>query len=436
MRAIRNLWLASIASHLVFGIPATLLLFVLLGLALRRTKLLYAEADRREAAEAALRQSQRLEAIGRLTGGVAHDFNNLLMVIAGSVERLKVQRRDDKDARYLDMIATAAKRGETLTRQLLSFSRQQALNPQAIDLAKWIPELSDLVRRSLREDVEVAIDTSGDPCPVKVDPGEFELAILNICVNARDAMPNGGKLQVNARHVRLDGAPDVEGLTGEFAAIGFADTGSGIPAEVLPRVFEPFFTTKAASKGTGLGLSQVYGFARQSGGTATIASTPGRGTTVTIYLPCTELEQPAAAAAEERAAAPLGRKRVLVVEDNVAVAEVCKSYLDQLGYAVDFASGARDALQFLEGAQGIDLLLSDIVMPGMSGHELAREVRRLRPGLPIVLMTGFSDSAEEVVRDGFRVIRKPFDLVALERALAAEFGAAMETRENVVTAPS
>jgi two-component system NtrC family sensor kinase len=249
---------------------------LIIGIALQRTRRLYSEAERRESAEVALRQSQRLEAIGQLTGGVAHDFNNLLMIVSGSVQRLRRDLTDDKHIRLLDMIATAASRGETLTRQLLAFSRRQTLTPTVIDLAQHLPELKDMLSRSLRGDIAIEVTAAGRSCTVKVDANEFELALLNLAVNARDAMPNGGALKIAAEPVVLDGTPD--GLSGAFVAIRVADTGTGIPADVLPRVFEPFFTTKEVGKGTGLGLSQVYGFAKQSGGQLKIYSEVGSGT--------------------------------------------------------------------------------------------------------------------------------------------------------------
>lgn len=419
---IRNQWLTSMGSHLIFGVPATLLLFALLGLAVQRTKKLHAEADRRIAAETALIQAQRLEALGRLTGGVAHDFNNLLMVISGSVSRLTSRLKDDKALGLCGMIATAAKRAETLTRHLLSFSRQQSVNPQAINVAQRISELHDLIRSSLADDVEVSIDVANEPCPVKVDQAEFEIAVLNICVNARDAMPNGGKLRITTRNVTLDGDPAHDGLNGDFVALSFADTGSGIPPDIIPRVFEPFFTTKDAAKGTGLGLSQVYGFTKQAGGTTAIASTPGHGTVVTLYLPqipCSTEEFEAPRESATPPPAPV-RKTVLVVEDNGAVADVCKSFLDDLGYGVEFVSSPHAALAFLRGSEHIDLLLTDVLMPGgMSGLDLARELRRTRPSLPVVLMTGFNSSANDVACEGFQVLRKPFDMATLGNELRA-----------------
>src|SRR5215470_698900 len=287
--AIRAEWLSTMSSHLIFGLPATALLLIIIGVALKRTQRLHAEAERREAAEVALRQAQRLEAIGQLTGGVAHDFNNLLMIVSGSVQRLRRELTDERYTRLLDMITNATGRGESLTRQLLAFSRRSNLTPVVIDLAKRLPELKDMLNRSLRGDITAAVVVPEASCAVKVDPSELELALLNLAVNARDAMPHGGALTVTVESVVLDGIARrktrvdaletvEEGLSGAFVAIRVNDTGSGIPADLLPRVFEPFFTTKDVGKGTGLGLSQVYGFAKQSGGTATITSTVLRGT--------------------------------------------------------------------------------------------------------------------------------------------------------------
>jgi two-component system, NtrC family, sensor kinase len=419
-RVIRRQWLSVMLGRLAFGLPATLIMVVSLALALARTRKLHEEAERREIAEAALRQAQRMEAIGQLTGGVAHDFNNLLTIISGGVQRLLRRKRDAGDARYLDMIASAAKRGENLTRQLLSFSRRQALAPQVIDLSQRIPQFRDLLNPSLRGDIELVIEVPRTPCPVKVDPAEFELAILNIAVNARDAMPSGGRLSIRVRAVALEHGP--EDLSGTFAEIAMTDTGRGVPAEVLPRVFDPFFTTKEVGKGTGLGLSQVYGFARQSGGAVTVASAPGQGATILLYLPISG-EQPSAEVRdkESQLAAHSGGA-VLLVEDNDEVAEVCRSYLDQLGFAVEHAATARQALVVLAGDQPIELMFSDILMPGeMNGVELAREARRLRPNLPVVLTTGYSSSADAALREGFVVLRKPYDLDSLRKMLSAAF---------------
>jgi len=408
-------WLAYMGSHLVFGLPGTAFLFGGFWLAMSRTKRLYDEADRREAAEGALRQAQRMEAIGQLTGGVAHDFNNLLMIVSGSVQRLRAELTDKKHIRLLDMIATATQRGESLTRQLLTYSRQQTLTPQVIDLSKHLPTIRELLTRSLRTDIEIKVDVPDTVCAVRVDPGEFELAILNLAVNAKDAMPSGGTLSIRVKPVTLKGEATAEGLAGEFVAIRVADSGQGIPADVLPRVFEPFFTTKEVGKGTGLGLSQVYGFAKQSGGTATITSAEGRGTVITLFLPRSqEAPQPASPPPERTPSAAAGT--VLLVEDNADVAEVGAGYLRQLGYRVRSVTNAQAAIAALRFDPDVDLVFSDILMPGgKNGLDLAREIGQRFPGIPVLLTTGYSASAQEAVRQGVVVLQKPYDIAALER---------------------
>ncbi|HEY2527762.1 MAG TPA: ATP-binding protein [Xanthobacteraceae bacterium] len=427
--AIRNEWLANLGAHLMFGLPATLLLLAVLWVALRRTRRLYDEAERREMAEGALRQAQRLEAIGQLTGGVAHDFNNLLMIVSGTIQRLRRNITDEKQRQLLDTISNATQRGESLTRQLLAFSRRQMLQPSVIDLTERLPEIKEMLSRSLRGDIEIRVGVPRRPCSVKVDPSELELALLNLAVNARDAMPSGGTLTITAKPVVLRGTSGEEGLSGDFIAIRVADTGTGIPPEILPRVFEPFFTTKDVGKGTGLGLSQVYGFARQSGGGATISSSARRGTAVTLFLPRT-WERPAESGespATAVAAPPAGT--VLLVEDNAEVADVGKAYLEQLGYRVKHATSAQAGLDLIEGEGDVDLVFSDILMPGeMNGLDLADHVRRQFPHIAVLLTTGYSTSAQDAVREGFELLQKPYDLAALERALRAARNAAERRR--------
>ena len=418
--AINHEWLTAVGVHLIFGLPATLLLFGVLWIALRRTERLHDEAERREMAEGALHQAQQLQAIGQLTGGVAHDFNNLLMVVSGSVQRLRRHVKDEKQVRLLDAITHATDRGESLTRQLLTFSRRQMLQPSVIDLTARLPEIKEMLSRSLRGDIDIRVGVPKRSCNVKVDPNELELALLNLAVNARDAMPSGGTLTITAKPVVLRGKASEEGLTGEFVAIRVADTGTGIAPDVLPRVFEPFFTTKDVGKGTGLGLSQVYGFAKQSGGTAGITSSSRRGTAVTVFLPQTwELPERAqehnTSVATERAAGT-----VLLVEDNGEVADVAKAYLEELGYEVKRAASAQAGLDLLGSEKSIDIVFSDILMPGgMNGLELAATVRKKFPDVTVLLMTGYSSGAQDAVRQGFEVLQKPYDLAALERALHA-----------------
>jgi len=413
-------WRADMETHLMVGLPAMLVVLIVLWVALRRTRRLYEEHARREAAESALRQSQRLEAIGQLTGGVAHDFNNLLMIVSGSVHRLRRGVGAEQATRLLDAIANATQRGESLTRQLLSFSRRQTLQPSVIDLAERLPELKDMLGRSLRGDIEVRLAVPRRPCRVKVDPSEFELALLNLAFNARDAMPAGGTLTITAKPIVLRGKSNEEGLSGDFVAVRIADTGEGIAPEALPRVFEPFFTTKEFGKGTGLGLSQVYGFARQSGGAATITSALRRGTAITLFLP-RSFEAPARPGqpASAAAAAPTAGT-ALLVEDDADVIEIARAYLRELGYSVKQAANAQAGLDLIEREGAVDLLFSDILMRGgMNGLDLAQDVRRRFPRVLVLLTTGYSSSAQDAVRQGFEVLQKPYDLAALQRALAA-----------------
>jgi two-component system NtrC family sensor kinase len=432
--ALRAEWVSSMVRHLLVGLPAVLLVLAVLWIALRRTRRLYDEAERREAAEGALRQAQRLEAIGQLTGGVAHDFNNLLMIVRGSVHRLRREIRDDKPLRLLEAIDNATQRGESLTRQLLAFSRRQMLQPSVIDLTARLPELKDMLSRSLRGDIEIRVLAARRPCLVKVDPSELELALFNLAFNARDAMPSGGTLTIAVKPILLRGKAGEEGLSGEFVALRVADNGEGIPPEVLPRVFEPFFTTKEVGKGTGLGLSQVYGFARQSGGAATVTSTVRRGTAITLFLPRSfeAPAQPREPAAATGAAAPAGN--VLLVEDNPDVVEVAAGYFADLGYSVKVAVSAQAGLDLLESEGGIDLVFSDILMPGgMNGVDLAKAVRARFPHIVVLLTTGYSSSVQDAMREGFEVLQKPYDLAALQRALKSAFKAALPA--GVAAAP-
>ena len=263
-----------------------------------------------------LAQAQKMEALGQLTGGIAHDFNNLLHIVNGYAQLLQLRLSDDRSRRATDAIRAAVKRGETLTRQLLSFARRQKLEPETLDLADGLASLREMLHASLRGDIELIYAIEDSVWPVKVDAAELEFALVNIAVNARDAMPAGGQLTISARNMRLRGDP--AGLDGDFVDLAVTDTGEGIAPDLIGRVFEPFFTTKPVGKGTGLGLSQVYGFAKQSGGAARITSRLGRGTTVALYLPRSR-EKVAAAAPEKAIAARAGRGRVLVVEDNAEV---------------------------------------------------------------------------------------------------------------------
>jgi PAS domain S-box-containing protein len=369
------------------------------------------EALRQAEADAAYRQ--KMEALGQLTGGVAHDFNNLLMIVSGFIPRLK--ERALGDARALEAaqaIEIAAQRGASLTRQLLSFSRRQPVNPVAIRVADRIEALRPLLAGTVGPLISLRIEAAADTWPLKVDANEFELALLNLVLNARDAIVKDGTIVLSARNVMLRGNETPEKLAGDFVAVAVADSGHGIPPDILSKVFDPFFTTKQADKGTGLGLSQVHGFTHQSGGTATIDSTPDKGTVVTLYLPRSHAQPETAPI--ECPPAPTGGL-ALLVEDNPAVAMVGREMLGQLGYDVRLAANAPRALEMLN-REDFDLLVSDIVMPGgMNGVELARAVRATRPGLPILLVTGYAGSAASTE---FPVLRKPYRFQQLREAIA------------------
>jgi len=372
----------------------------------------------RAKAEEALRQSQKMEAIGRLTGGVAHDFNNLLMVASSGLDLLDRTEDPEKRERLKTGIRQAMERGAGLTSQLLAFSRRSALKPQVVDLAARVEGLRMLLDRSLREDIAVDLNLPEGLWPVEIDVNEFELAVLNIAVNARDAMPNGGLITIAASNEHgEEGSP----VPGDFVCLTIKDTGEGMTEEVAARVFEPFFTTKGVGRGTGLGLSQVYGFARSSHGHVEAESRPGQGTTVSIHLP--RSHKPLSAVEPTpgpRRAAGRAKGRVLMVEDDDAVASMVSQMLAQLGYRASRASTADAALKVLEADQKFDLVFSDMVMPGdMDGRALAREIRRLYPHLPVLLTTGYSEAAAQAAGDGLRLLMKPYRIDALAAAVKA-----------------
>jgi signal transduction histidine kinase len=357
-----------------------------------------------------LAMAQKMEAIGKLTGGIAHDFNNLLMIIGGNAQTFK-RLLDPKLPRAIEAIQTAAKRGESLTRQLLTFARRQHLSPTVVDLNACISDMRTMIESSLRGNIVYKEVNDPGVWPVKVDLAELELAIVNIAVNARDAMPNGGTFSIAMGNVTTEDAADV--LNNEFVAIQFSDTGTGIPPDLLTKIFDPFFTTKEVGKGTGLGLSQVYGFAHQAGGLVKADSKVGQGTTLTIYLPAL----PAGEIASEDLSAldiqPSQRPAVLIVDDSAEVAEVTSSLFEHLGYDTLYRESADAALKLLADGTKIDLVFSDIVMPGtIDGVGLASEIRSQYPHLPVVLTTGYSEAARAAPAD-LRILRKPFDSDAL-----------------------
>ena len=356
-----------------------------------------------------LAESQKLDALGQLTGGVAHDFNNLLMIISGNLHTLRqIAGNDAKGVRAVQAIETASQRGASLTRQLLTFARRQSVNPQTVDPADRIHSVREVLDAALGGSVQLVIDVADGIWPVMVDAAEFETALVNLVINARDAMPDGGSVTVGASNIYLD-----DGIRkGDHVAIKVEDTGVGIAPDIAVKVFDPFFTTKAVGKGTGLGLSQVHGFAHQAGGTVTVASELGKGTAFTICLP--RSERPIDSAEVEVSA--IGSGTVLLVEDNPEVANASAGLLEQLGYSVRWVSDADAALREVE-RDGIDLVFSDIVMPGkMDGLSLARAIKQKRPALPILLATGYSEAAQNA-RTDFPILRKPYQLHELSRAL-------------------
>jgi PAS domain S-box-containing protein len=365
-----------------------------------------------------LAHAQKMEAIGALTGGVAHDFNNLLMVVSGQAQLLRGRVSEDpRSLRAVEAIEAAAQRGSALTRHLLAFARRQRLEPVAIALAEQSDILRELMTASLSANVRLSFDIAPDVWPIAADPAEFELALLNLAVNARDAMPEGGSLTLRAENVELDGRPAAHGLQGSFVAISVSDTGSGIAPDILPRVFDPFFTTKDIGKGTGLGLSQVFGFARQSGGWADVSSRLGEGTTFTIYMPRSD-GAPRTAQADDRVAEVRGAT-ILLVEDNPEVAEVAAAMLEQLGHDVRAVGNPDAAMTLIDGDDPPDLVFSDIVMAGgMSGLDLARRLRERTPPIPVLLATGYSQAAQQSA-DEFAILRKPYQLAELSRAIGA-----------------
>ena len=356
-------------------------------------------------------RSQKMEALGQLTGGLAHDFNNLLTAILGACElALRNADKPEKLRRMLDGIRNSAQRGAGLTKQLLAFARAQQLEIKQIDLKAFFADVTTLLRPSLRSNIEVFTELSDQLWPVDADAGALELAVLNLAFNARDAMKNGGKLKISAANVVLNGQP--EGLRGEHVALKVTDTGSGMSPDVMERVFEPFFTTKGFGEGTGLGLSQVFGFAKQIGGVVTVESTLDQGSTFTLYLPASR----GANGVEARAdgGPPLGR--VLIVEDDTFVAELAAGMLSELGFECTVAHSAKEALERLAGGEKPKLVFSDIIMPGgISGIELARKVRDRFPELPVLLTTGYSEQAGGT--HGFPVLQKPYEMEALANAL-------------------
>ena len=383
-----------------------------------------AAAERLKATEEALLQSQKMEAVGQLTGGIAHDFNNLLTGIVGSLDLLQTrlnQGRTDNVARYIEAAMTSANRAAALTHRLLAFARRQPLVPKVVDVNQLVVSLEDLLRRTIGETIDLAIVSSEGLWCTLCDPNQLESALLNLAINARDAMPDGGKLVIATSNVRLDNvAANPSALApGDYICVGVTDTGAGMSAEVAARAFDPFFTTKPIGQGTGLGLSMIYGFARQSNGHATIDSKLDQGTSVKLYLPRHHGQLPAEHAPGVNAGqhAATG-ETVLVVEDEPVVRGVILEMLGEQGYRTLEAVDGPAGLHLLRGDARVDLLVTDVGLPGMNGRQLADQAREMQPGLKVLFITGYAESvaiADGFLQPGMEMITKPFDLGNLSR---------------------
>ncbi len=414
-------WRRALALLATLAFPTAIALVYVAFLARQRTLLggemarrLEAEAQARARIEETLRQAQKLEAMGRLTGGVAHDFNNLLTIVSNNLYLLRRAEPRHADDGRLAAIERAVKAGTQLTRQLLSFSRRQPLRPEVIALPDRLPPIVELLRPALGGTVTVHSAVEPQVAPIEVDAAELELAMVNLALNARDAMPAGGTIRIEARNARPG---EAEGVEGPAVVVAMSDSGTGIAPELLERVFEPFFTTKPVGQGTGLGLSQVYGFCRRAGGTASVDSQPGRGTTVRLVFPAARAAATAAEATSPTAGDAFQGLRVLLVEDNPEVAAATQGVLASMGCVVT-SEGPEAALRRL-ARQDFDLLLTDVVMPGMDGIELAARVRAAHPRLPVVLMSGYSHSLERAAGLGLQVLPKPCSPETLADAVRA-----------------
>ncbi len=400
------------------------------------------DMTRRAQAEAVLRESQKMQAIGQLTGGIAHDFNNLLTVILGNLEFAAARLANEPALQARIGRATwAAQRGATLTGQLLSFARRQPLAPRPIDLAGAMPELVPLLRRTLGEHIEIRYVETAGLWPALADAAQLESAVLNLALNARDAMPGGGRLTIELANKVIDedyARAHAEVAAGDYAMLAVSDTGCGMTPEVAARVFEPFFTTKPEGSGTGLGLAMVFGFVKQSGGHVKIYSEPGEGTTVRLYLPRPAGgAMPAQAAARAPVELPRGSASVLVVEDDAAVREIACAILGDLGYRVLEAADGEEALRvFGANAATVDLLLTDVVLPGpLRGRDVAERVVAVRPEVRVLFMSGYTENSivhHGRLDEGVQLIGKPFRREQLARKVAEVLGEAGEDARNVV----
>ncbi len=396
------------------------------------------EVDERTVAEEAMRQSQKMEAVGQLTGGVAHDFNNLLTIIRSSVDLLRRPGlSEDRRRRYMDAVSDTVDRAAKLTGQLLAFARRQALTPEVLEVGERLRSLADMLDTVTGARIRLVRDLSDHPCFVEADVSQFETAVVNMAVNARDAMNGEGTMVL-----RLEGdqpMPQIRGharAPGPFIVVSITDTGTGIEPDHLDKIFEPFFTTKEVGKGTGLGLSQVFGFTKQSGGDVSVESQVGKGTTFRLYLPqvaASPSTKPHVEASDDVSGAGL---RVLIVEDNIEVGRFASQILGDLGYVTTWAANGEEALDRLEGAAAYDIVFSDVVMPGIGGVELAKRIRQRWPCLPVVLASGYSHALAQEGAHGFELLHKPYSADQLSRVLRRVLRAPDSNGIEVDHAPS
>jgi signal transduction histidine kinase len=381
--------------------------------------------------EEALRQSQKMEAIGQLTGGIAHDFNNLLQAIGGSVavsQKLLSLGRGAEVDRFLVSAMNSVKRAAALTHRLLAFSRRQPLNPQPVSPNQLLTATSDLFRRTLGESIQLELQLAAGLWLTRCDPNQLENAVLNLVINARDAMPDGGTLRVSTRNASLDekyAASHPGSRPGEYACIAVSDTGVGMPPEVVARAFDPFFTTKPIGQGTGLGLSMIYGFCRQSEGHVWLQSEPGIGTTVELFLPHFAGELDASARDSILTSTPSVASTILVVEDEEEVRTLITEYLTELGYRTLSARDGTSGLAILESDETIDLILTDVGLPGMNGRQIADAARETRPKIKVLFMTGYAANVAldgGGLAEGMQILAKPFAMETLSNKVAQLLG--------------
>ncbi len=379
-----------------------------------------------EHTQEALFRSQKMEAVGQLTGGLAHDFNNILAIILGNVELLQAYLpKDPYTDEIVDAVLRATLHGKDLTAHLLSFSRQRLLNPQPVDVNVVVAGIVRLLGRTLGATIRVTTSTSTDAGMAFADPAALEAALLNVALNARDAMPDGGALTIHTSTIEITTPPETDDdlAPGLYVRISLSDTGSGMPPDVVARVFEPFFTTKTGGRGTGLGLSMVYGFAKQSGGTVKIASQTGDGTTLSLYLPLAASEQQPSAVHAAPVTPTSTPRTILVVEDEADVRTIVRRQLESLGHRVLVAEAAPEALLLILGPGSPDVLLTDVVLAtGLNGIDLAEAAREAKPGLPVIFMSGYTavpEAQERIRQTGAPLLSKPFTTPQLERAVKA-----------------